>query len=660
MKIQHVFTLIVLFTLPGGAHARVDSSSRDTQRSDFIAAEKALQKGNLQNAEVLMSRLKHYPLYPYLEYEKPLNKMQSHQTKKQELLPLSTLQAFQQRYPDFGPSHRLLYHWLLNAAARQDWKAFEEGFALNQNRFEANSLRCYHHLAQYQLDQKVQHLKDALPLWQVGKPQLQACDELFSLMQKKQIIQDGEILERLELSLKEKEYRLARHLSTLLSKSLRPEATLLIQVAENPHTLLKEKTLEKINAADLRDTIFRSAFYRLVRTKPNLAKQLYSENLTRKKMRFSKETRDIILKDISIRLALNKDKDAYEWFKKIPDITRFVDAHEWMIRVALYHHDWEEALNLIDDLDETTHDKMIWQYWKARALLETGKREEAHQLFNELCKSRSYYGFLASERIQQPLFLDDRPETISSELVKKMERSPLFSRLEELMALNRISLAKSEWYYYLKTLDDKEKVHAAFLADEKNWHFLAILGLSKSASKDDLKIRFPLAFAKPIHKHANRCDLDPAWVFALTRQESAFSHQVRSPVGATGLMQLMPKTAQHVAKINHLPLPHVKDLFEPETNITLGTMYLKSLSDRLKGQVILATASYNAGLNRIQRWLPEKTMDSDIWIENIPYLETRDYVQNVLTYMGIYKSRLGQSFSLSEIMKPVSAANLPD
>lgn len=172
---------------------------------------------------------------------------------------------------------------------------------------------------------------------------------------------------------------------------------------------------------------------------------------------------------------------------------------------------------------------------------------------------------------------------------------------------------------------------------------------------DDLDLRFPLAFREPVMKQARRQEIDPAWIFAVMRQESAFSADARSPAGAMGLMQLMPRTAQQVARRLNTRLPSRGQLLQADTNIRLGSAYLRRLLNDLDENAALATAAYNAGPHRVKSWLPEGSeMPADLWIESVPFSETHNYVRRVFAYTAIYEQRLGlQPTRLTQRLKPV-------
>ena len=199
---------------------------------------------------------------------------------------------------------------------------------------------------------------------------------------------------------------------------------------------------------------------------------------------------------------------------------------------------------------------------------------------------------------------------------------------------------------------------AALIAEAAHWHDQAIFTLARTGYWDDLKLRFPLEFRDLVTGTARRNALDAAWVYAIIRQESAFMDDARSRAGAMGLMQLMPGTARHVARsLPGQPAPHRRDLLQPEVNIALGSTYLGQLKQRLEDNPVLATAAYNAGPHRVDRWLPQRDLDADVWVELVPFRETRRYVRRVMSYMVIYDKRLGREpRRLKARMKPVSAA----
>ena len=298
-----------------------------------------------------------------------------------------------------------------------------------------------------------------------------------------------------------------------------------------------------------------------------------------------------------------------------------------------------------------------WRYWLARSLEMTGAEDEARELFVTLAGERDYHGFLAADRVGREYHLAHIPLEPGAERVAEVAAMPALVRAGELFALDRPIEARREWWLVLDRLSgDKPALQAAAkLAQEWGWHDQAIFTLARTGYWDDLELRFPLQHSQAIDGAAKRRELPNSWVYAVVRQESAFSRDARSPAGALGLMQLMPRTARAIAREIKHPTPRRKDLFEPDTNITLGTAYLDRVLERFEGNSVLATAAYNAGPSRVARWLPEETVPADLWVETIPFSETRSYVQRVFAYRVIYDRRQGREPErLQALMPPVA------
>ena len=165
--------------------------------------------------------------------------------------------------------------------------------------------------------------------------------------------------------------------------------------------------------------------------------------------------------------------------------------------------------------------------------------------------------------------------------------------------------------------------------------------LVKADYWDDLALRFPMSYLDQVQSNADWQQMDPAIIFGLIRQESMLDKNAKSAVGARGLMQIMPETGQQIARNLNEPWQTENSLFNPDINIKYGAFYYKQLLTRFDGHFALAMAAYNAGPNRVVKWLPvDKTLPADIWIETIPYKETRKYVTSVLAYATIYQQRM--------------------
>src|SRR5690606_11198374 len=209
--------------------------------------------------------------------------------------------------------------------------------------------------------------------------------------------------------------------------------------------------------------------------------------------------------------------------------------------------------------------------------------------------------------------------------------------------------ARREWYHISRVFSREELIAQAKLAHDLDWHFPAIRTLSQARHWDDLDVRFPMPYRSSLTSAAKSRGLHSSWVYAITRQESAFMDDARSHAGAIGLMQLMPATARETARRFGISLNSTYQVLKPETNIQLGTAYLSQVSAQFDGHRILASAAYNAGPTRVRQWLRGADhLESDVWVENIPFDEPRQYVQNVLTYSVIYGQKLNAPQQLVE------------
>ncbi|MDH3560067.1 MAG: lytic transglycosylase domain-containing protein, partial [Gammaproteobacteria bacterium] len=328
-------------------------------------------------------------------------------------------------------------------------------------------------------------------------------------------------------------------------------------------------------------------------------------------------------------------------------------TREWRIRRAIAAQDWDSVLAHIDTLPVDERQTDEWDYWHAYTLEQAGQRLAAMNEYSRLAKERSYYGFLAADYLDWPYKMGDEPLTYDAAAIEQLRQTPGMVRARELYLADLITDARREWAHATREMDNDELKLAALLAREWGWNDRAILTVARTGDYADLKLRFPLDHVEAVHDHARHNRLDPSHVFAVIRQESAFNKDARSPAGALGLMQLMPKTGRVTARKNRIPLSSTRNLLEVEKNIRIGSAYLREVMDRFDDNTVLATAAYNAGPHRVQGWLPETDDESTIsWIANIPFSETRKYVQRVLAYAAIYDWRMDRTITRLEQRMP--------
>jgi soluble lytic murein transglycosylase len=360
-------------------------------------------------------------------------------------------------------------------------------------------------------------------------------------------------------------------------------------------------------------------------------------------------------RSLALALAAQNDPQASVWLGALDSNEEDQRVRERRVLLAMNSGDWSATLTWISQLSVEEQTSSRWRYWQARALGQLGFPEQAAGLYARLI-GRDYYGFLAADRLGQPYTLIHRPLLFSAEDMAVVERMAGIARAREFYALGRLPDTRREWNYTLQNLDEPLKLRAAQLAHSWGWRDGAIFTLAQAPRQDDLELLFPLDHREHVELRAKDSAIDPAWAFAIMRQESAFVADARSPVGALGLMQLMPATARMVAKELKMKLKNIDNLLLPEVNVRLGTAYLRTGLDRFAANPVLATAAYNAGVGRVRQWLPApcNTISAELWVENIPFKETRDYVRRVMAFTVIYQYRLGgEPVSLSKIMLPI-------
>ncbi len=371
----------------------------------------------------------------------------------------------------------------------------------------------------------------------------------------------------------------------------------------------------------------------------------YEKHLT-----FSAEDRLSIAHDLGLRLAKRFDAQALPIMEKYDPQLQNSNLTEWRVRLLLRLGRWSEAYQLIGQLPAELASTNRWKYWQARSLqLAQPNSKQPLILYQPLARERDFYGFMAADRTEQPYHLQHQALALPAKVIQKVRNAAGMQRALEFKARDEMSEAHREWYHLSNFLSRDELVAQARIAYDMGWYFPAIRTISKAQYWDDLEIRFPMAHQSHFVAEAKNRGLHSSWMFAVTRQESAFMIQAKSHVGAMGLMQLMPATAKETAQRYGIPLASPQSAVIPEINIKLGAAYLNQVLGQFKGNRVLASAAYNAGPGRVRQWLRDaKHLPYDVWVESIPFDETRLYVQNVLTYSVIYGEKLKAPIPLVE------------
>jgi len=325
----------------------------------------------------------------------------------------------------------------------------------------------------------------------------------------------------------------------------------------------------------------------------------------------------------------------------LPPAAQTDASREWRVRVALAEQNWPAVLAAIDALTDTQKLDGEWRYFRARALAALGRNAEAQQQLGSLATEPTFFGFLAADKTEQPYAICPLQLAEDPQREQALLNQPGLLRAFELYAVDLPKLARREWTQALQGADPDTLRLAADLANKRGWYDRAVFTLNSGDALRLYQLRFPLASQDGVVPQAEQSGIEAAWAYGILRAESAWMSDAHSGADARGLMQLLPGTAELVAKRNGLNWGGGDTLYDPTVNITLGTRYLAQMAERYNGAPWLASAAYNAGPGRVDQWLAARgTLTPDLFVATIPFKETREYVARVMAFSVIYDWRL--------------------
>jgi soluble lytic murein transglycosylase len=625
IKALPAILLAATLSLSLGAQADIKQ-----QRLAYDQAMTALKAGQQQRYESLLPGLRDYPLYPYLLLESLQQRVRT--------APNREIEDFLVSHGDLPFAQRLKNDWLRRLVREREWSQLRAQYDANS---QAAEFDCHLALQSWREGNQSAAMKQAAALWTVGRSQPSGCDALFDRWRASGGLTEDVAWARIREALLYREDALARYLVRYVPGQS-ALAELFVDTAIKPSILSQSeryrpgpgKPTDKL--ADIATVSLR----RLSRDDPAKALSLWPYY---RDLPFTQEDRLAITRDIGTRMARRHAPEALPFMAANDPKMLDDQITEWRVRLALRTGQWQTAQNLTSNLPASLAEQSRWRYWRLRsAQLARPEVGELRDGYGELANERDFYGFLAAERSNQPYALRHKPAQVEPAVFARVSNAAGTQRAREFFARGQIVDARREWYHVGKVFSREELIAQAMMAKDMEWYFPAIRGISLAQHWDDLDIRFPMAYQEPIRAQAAVRQLNSTWVYAITRQESAFMADARSHAGAMGLMQLMPATAKETARRYDITLNNPNDVLIPERNIALGTAYLSQLNGMFKGNRVLASAAYNAGPGRVRQWTREMpTLPADIWIETIPFDETRTYVQSVLSYAVIYGQKMG-------------------
>jgi len=493
----------------------------------------------------------------------------------------------------------------------------------------------------------------ALALWLTGQSQADECDPVFSWLREQGLLNDEHYRQRFELAIEAQAFSRARW----LGKSIDPEhvatAEAWQRAADHPETYLRN--FRKARASSEERAMLVYAVKRLTYRDPQLARTLWAPMSER--YPFSATERGETDRHVALWTARDGLDGAHWLLSRLPKAFRDTEVHRWRARVSLRDGEWQQLLDDLDAMPPAEAEREEWRYWYATARINAGDAERGRSELERLAGERSYYGFLAADVLGSQYALTEMPLEADPELIAEIAARTSIQRARELFLVGQDSRGRSEWDAAVRGFDAVAKQQAALLAHRWGWHSRAIATAASAELYDDLTLRYPLPFAEHFSRGAEAASIPADWAYGIARSESLFMRDVRSSAGAIGLMQLMPRTGREVARQLNIRYEGLTTLTDPITNIRLGTSYLGQMLERFDGNRAFATAAYNAGPHRVDDWRERRSAaDPLVWIENIPFNETRKYVRRVLAAETIFHWRMtGETRRLTASLAPASA-----
>jgi soluble lytic murein transglycosylase len=331
--------------------------------------------------------------------------------------------------------------------------------------------------------------------------------------------------------------------------------------------------------------------------------------------------------------AFSRSPTAVAAFLDLPAEVTDTQVQEWRVRSALWAGDFPQVATWIEAMPSSLATEPRWRYWYARAIAATTGAAAAAPLYAEIADARDYYGYLAADRLDKNYHLNIHPSPDDTEAQAALAAEPGMIRAHALFDCDMADEAGIEWAVDLAAAKPAIKIQAAHLASRWGWYAQTIATLAQAGEWDDVPLRYPRPYAGIVADASKETQVPIDWIYGIMRQESLFRKDAVSRADARGLMQMLPSTAIAVAHRWRIPPPSRDSLFDPPQAIRLGGMYVRELLDKYDGRIDQTLAAYNAGPAALARWLPASALDADIWIENIPYTETRGYVQHILEHI---------------------------
>ncbi len=596
--------------------------------ADVLAAKAAFDRGDRARLDAIAPRAKGHVLEPYVAWWRLKLGIDTAEPE--------AVRAFVARYGSTPLAERAQAEWLKALGRKGDWGRFSAAYGTGG--YDDVEIQCYAHQAARQQSGDAA-LASAKPLWFTGQATPDACEPLFAALIARGSITIDDRWARYRLALEAGSARLAQQIAGDLPTADRIPARSFQHVDEKPATRLLQGGF-RWNFRDGHELAL-YALERAARSDPEGAR----EGWLKWRGRLSASERAWG----NARLAYHASRQLVPWAndawrETLPE-TMTADMHAWRVRAALRARAWKDVGVAVDAMPRAQADEPAWRFWRARASMSAGREDEARAVFTALSSEHDYYGLLAAEALGTCVDPKSVAAVPDPAWQAKFGARDDVARVVKLAELDLRADSLREWRSVVRGLDDDALNQASIYIASRGLHDRSINTANLTRERHDYALRYPMPWREQFSAAARDNAVEEALLLGIARQESRFVPEIVSSAGAVGLMQLMPATARWVAKQSGRSDYKPSRINELDVNTQFGAFYFKYWLDRLDGSPALAAAAYNAGPGRAQAWRPAEPLEGAIWVETIPFNETRDYVKKVLANSVYYAHALGDPAS---------------
>lgn len=601
----------------------------------FLAARDAARLGDRVRLERLSGELRGHELAPYVEYWRL-------QPELKNGVDPSTVRAFLASNEGSYVAEKTRGEWLKNLGKQQKWETFDAEYAAIAQ--PDQELSCYS-LQSRRARGDAGMLDDALPLWlNLIEPPESCYPVLEALIVDKRVLADG-VWARIRRQVEANRLTGARYSMNYLPQSQTPDAKTALAVMDSPMQWLVKTPP---STSRMHRELAALAIARIARSDPRMA----AEQLEKLDARLHAGEKGWAWTQIGWQAAQRHMPEALDWFRKAGDTPMSEEVVQWKARAALRAQDWALVRATVEKMPASLAEQPTWIYWLGRAYRAGGRLEDANALFAKVAGQPNFYGNLADEELGRTIAPPPKAVALTPAELAQASASAAVQRSLALFRLDMRTEGVREWNWALRGMTDRELLAVSAVAERAGIYDRAIAAADRTRDEHDYSMRYLSPFSEQVRPAARGQSLDDAWVYGLMRQESRFITNARSSVGASGLMQLMPATARWVANKIGLKNFQPNRVNDTETNVLLGTSYMRMVMESLDNHPVLASAAYNAGPGRARKWMGDRPLEGAVYAETIPFNETRDYVKKVMSnavyYSALFngqpqsiKSRLG-------------------